>query len=213
MTQLTLKAKNDYLQKVASTRDFVKAIAEFVWNALDADATQVSVELIKNALGGLEKLVIRDNGSGISHKRAAHDFESLGDPNHREFLLIELKRPSLVVGRKELDQLEDYVTTLLSQPDFINTPTTWNFYLVSTEYDGIVKERITQDGRPVGLATEKSNYKVWVKSWSEIIRDCDSRLKFVQDNLRIEVSAEEIQDRIASLKSSVLKSASSKEDL
>jgi hypothetical protein len=47
-----------------------------------------------------------------------------GDPNHREFLLIELKRPSLKVGRKELDQLEDYVTTILAQPDFINTSTT-----------------------------------------------------------------------------------------
>ena len=46
------------------------------------------------------------------------------DPNHREFLLIELKRPSLTVGRKELDQLEDYVTTILTQPDFINTATT-----------------------------------------------------------------------------------------
>jgi hypothetical protein len=129
-----------------------------------------------------------------------------GDPNHREFLLIELKRPSLVIGRKELDQLEDYVTAVLSQPDFVNTSTTWNFYLVSSEYDGVVKERITQDDRPLGLLIDKQNYKVWVKSWSEIIRDCESRLKFVQDNLRIEVSAEEIQDRIAKLKNSVLKS-------
>jgi hypothetical protein len=33
---LTLKAKHDHLQKVASTRDHVKVISEFVWNALDA---------------------------------------------------------------------------------------------------------------------------------------------------------------------------------
>jgi hypothetical protein len=71
------------------------------------------------------------------------------DPNHREFLLIELKRPSLTVGRKELDQLEDYVTTILTQPDFINTATTWNFYLVTSEYDDVVKQRITQDNRPL----------------------------------------------------------------
>jgi hypothetical protein len=52
---------------------------------------------------------------------------------------------------------------------------------------------------------DKPNYKVWVKSWAEIIRDCDSRLKFVQDTLRIEVSTEEIQRRIADLKSSVMR--------
>ncbi len=79
MTLLTLKAKNDYLQKVASTRDYVKAIAEFVWNALDADATETSVEFVKNSLDGLEAILIRDNGSGISGKRANHDFESLGE--------------------------------------------------------------------------------------------------------------------------------------
>jgi hypothetical protein len=128
-----------------------------------------------------------------------------GDPNHREFLLIELKRPSLKVGRKELDQLEDYVTTILAQPDFINTSTTWNFYLITSEYDDVVKQRITQDNRPVGLMIDKPNYKVLVKSWAEIIRDCDSRLKFVQDTLRIEVSTEEIQRRIADLKSSVMR--------
>src|ERR1700726_3397915 len=79
MTVLTLKAKNDYLQKVAGTRDFVRAISEFVWNALDADATEVSVDLVRNALGGLESFLIRDNGTGIPRARAEHDFESLGE--------------------------------------------------------------------------------------------------------------------------------------
>lgn len=79
MVVLTLQAKHDYLQKVASTRDPVKALAEFVWNALDADATNVSVDLVRNALGGIESFLIRDNGTGISRKRAEHDFESLGE--------------------------------------------------------------------------------------------------------------------------------------
>ena len=40
MTTFTLKAKNAHLQKVASTRDYIKGISEFVWNALDADAKE-----------------------------------------------------------------------------------------------------------------------------------------------------------------------------
>jgi hypothetical protein len=124
---------------------------------------------------------------------------------HREFFLVELKRPSLVVGRKELDQLEDYVNAILVQPDFINTSTFWNFYLVSSDYDDVVKERVTQKDRPVGLYLDKPNHKVWVKSWSELIRECEARLDFVQEKLQIEVSAEEIEDRIALLKASILK--------
>jgi hypothetical protein len=127
------------------------------------------------------------------------------DRHHREYLLVELKRPSLVVGRVELDQLEDYVNSMLAQPDFISTSTYWNFYLVSGEYDGVVKERVTQTGRPNGLFLEKPNHRVWVKSWAELIRDCESRLEFVQEKLQIQVSAEEIESRIAHLKASILK--------
>jgi hypothetical protein len=79
MVVLTLKAKHDHLQRVASTRDFVKALGEFVWNALDADATEAAVEFERNTLGGIESVIIRDNGTGISRKRAEHDFESLGE--------------------------------------------------------------------------------------------------------------------------------------
>jgi hypothetical protein len=114
--------------------------------------------------------------------------------------------PSLTIARKELDQLEDYVNSILAQPDFVSTSTSWNFYLVTSEYDDVVKERITQENRATGLFIDKPNHKVWVKSWVELLRDAEGRLKFVQDQLRIEVSAEEIEMRIAELKASVLKS-------
>ena len=71
------------------------------------------------------------------------------------------------------------------------------------EYDETIADRITQKGRPVGLFLEKDNSKVWVKTWSELIRDCESRLRFIQEKLRIEVSREEIEGRIAALKSSL----------
>ena len=129
---------------------------------------------------------------------------------HREFLLIELKRPSLKVGRKELDQLEDYVNAIVAQPDFISTSTFWNFYLVTSEYDEVVKQRITQQNWPVGLYIDKPNHKVWVKTWAELIRDCDSRLHFIQEKLAIEVSDEEISSRIEQLKASILKSGAEK---
>jgi Histidine kinase-, DNA gyrase B-, and HSP90-like ATPase len=127
------------------------------------------------------------------------------DRQHREFLLVELKRPSLVVGRAELDQLEDYVNAMLLQPDYINTSTFWNFYLVTSEYDDVVKERVTQKDRPIGLLLDKPNHKVWVKTWAELLRECEGRLEFVQEKLRIEVSGTEIEERIAQLKSAILK--------
>jgi hypothetical protein len=55
------------------------------------------------------------------------------------------------------------------------------------------------------LFLDKPNHKVWVKNWSEIIRECEARLKFIEKTLNIEVSAAELGERIEQLKSSILK--------
>ncbi|MCW5693832.1 MAG: ATP-binding protein [Pseudolabrys sp.] len=122
-----------------------------------------------------------------------------------EFVVIELKRPSLKIARKEIDQLEDYVSALKAQPDFAHTDTFWNFFLITGEYDDSIKDRVTQKDRPQGLFLETGNSKVWVKTWAQVLRDCESRLTFIQERLRVDVSDEDISSRISALRSSVLK--------
>jgi Histidine kinase-, DNA gyrase B-, and HSP90-like ATPase len=79
MTTFSLIAKQDYLEKAARTRDPIRAVSEFVWNSLDADASRVSVEFGLNVLGRIQEIIIRDNGAGISRVHAARDFGNLGD--------------------------------------------------------------------------------------------------------------------------------------
>ncbi len=107
MTTITLKAKQDLLQRVGTTRDPIKAIAEFVWNALDADATNVQVDLVRNALGGLEAIRIVDDGTGIARDRAEHDFESVGDSWKRKKRHTTLKSRALH-GKEGLGRLRFY---------------------------------------------------------------------------------------------------------
>ncbi|MCC5909413.1 MAG: ATP-binding protein [Clostridiaceae bacterium] len=49
-------------------KDYKDAIAEFIWNSFDADATTVEIETKANQIGGLEYLEIRDNGKGICYE-------------------------------------------------------------------------------------------------------------------------------------------------
>ena len=101
--------------------------------------------------------------------------------------------------------MEDYVTALRRQQDFAHGSTRWHFFLVTGEYDDLIKARITQPGRPVGQFLEFENGAVWVKTWSEVIHGCESRLQFIQEKLRIEVSEAEIDERISSLKASLMR--------
>lgn len=127
------------------------------------------------------------------------------DQNKREYLIIELKRPGLTIGRKELDQVEDYMNTIRRQPDFLHADTRWHFYLVTSEYDQAVEGRITQTGRSRGIAQVGDQYTLWVKSWGEVLRESEARHQFIQDKLKIEVSDTDIETRIRALTQAIIK--------
>lgn len=124
---------------------------------------------------------------------------------HREYLLIELKRPKIDVGRDEFDQIEDYANALINQPEFDDTSTSWNFFLMTTGVKEDQIHRITQEGRPPGLFLDLGRAKVWVKRWGEVLRLAEARLQFVQDVLKVEVTDKEIDQRVAAVKSSLLR--------
>ncbi|WP_300585089.1 ATP-binding protein [Marivita sp.] len=62
--EYNVEVKDDFIERQAKAQP-IQALSELVWNSLDADATEVSVELEHDALGGLSKIYVRDNGHGI----------------------------------------------------------------------------------------------------------------------------------------------------
>ena len=55
------------------------AIAELVWNALDADATEIDVSYQLNNFGAIEAVVISDNGTGMTPSDASYGFGNFGN--------------------------------------------------------------------------------------------------------------------------------------
>jgi hypothetical protein len=78
---------NDKILQVVAEEDFVEkltvaspaqALAELIWNGLDAEATRISVGVDNSALGLLEAIRVRDNGHGIPPEDAEGLFIHLG---------------------------------------------------------------------------------------------------------------------------------------
>lgn len=75
---IAVAVKSDFIVKQTKSRP-IPALAELIWNALDADATKVVVDLEKADLaGGLSRIIVTDNGSAFSRSEAAEYFGSLG---------------------------------------------------------------------------------------------------------------------------------------
>ena len=78
MHTLELKVEQDHIESLAKVRNPIIAIEELIWNGLDADAEKVIVELALNNMGGLSKIKVSDNGTGIKSEECEHAFGHLG---------------------------------------------------------------------------------------------------------------------------------------
>ncbi|WP_165799531.1 ATP-binding protein [Sphingomonas oleivorans] len=77
MQQIEVKVENDHIQRITTARPLV-AISELIWNAYDADATEVRVQLEEGQLTRLGTIRVTDNGTGISLDAVEESFQKLG---------------------------------------------------------------------------------------------------------------------------------------
>jgi hypothetical protein len=77
MTDYTVEIQPDFLERQAKAQP-IAAVAELIWNGLDADASAISVDFEGSDLGGLGRIIVTDNGDGIPHADAPMLFGNLG---------------------------------------------------------------------------------------------------------------------------------------
>ncbi len=74
---ITVEVREDHLETLARTKPMT-ALAELIWNALDAEATSVRVDFEQNEMGGASRIRISDNGHGLDYDEAFLVFRNLG---------------------------------------------------------------------------------------------------------------------------------------
>lgn len=75
--RIYVQAQADHIASLAKATP-VSALEELVWNALDADAREVKIDLVLNPLGAVEAVRVSDDGAGIDVLKADSTFGSLG---------------------------------------------------------------------------------------------------------------------------------------
>lgn len=78
MRRVHLEAAEDHVERLAREHDPVGAVKELIWNALDADAIKVTVAIERSATGAVDKVMITDDGEGITPEGCTTAFERIG---------------------------------------------------------------------------------------------------------------------------------------
>jgi len=112
--------------------------------------------------------------------------KAASSPNSRKHLVVELKRPSVKLGQRELGQITDYAIAVSKDPRFKNADVEWDYWLVGDEVDDAVHALTHQQGKPSGLYADGDNYRIWVRTWSQILEENRRRLHFYREHLDYE---------------------------
>jgi hypothetical protein len=123
-------------------------------------------------------------------------FRVIGDERSNERIIIELKRPSVIVGLDELTQITSYARAIIDNPQYRDVPCKWRFYLVTYEYSKDISRNIRQLGKPPGLADDQPEYEVWVKSWGEILDAAERKLSFFRRQLNYEAAEDRVTQHL-----------------
>lgn len=71
---LPLSVKNQSIESSGITNDYKEAICEYIWNGLEAHATEININFSHNIAYGIDNLSIKDNGDGINYEELEDTF-------------------------------------------------------------------------------------------------------------------------------------------
>lgn len=111
------------IQRVLKAYNEKQAIAEYIWNGFDANATIVRINYKTNALGGLEEFSIADNGYGIDFKNLKSKFDPFFESEKSSQITVP-KHTSKMHGRNGVGRLTFFTFA---------TSATWTTTYKSTE--------------------------------------------------------------------------------
>lgn len=101
----------------------------------------------------------------------------------KKHLVVELKRPSAVLGLSELNQITKYAVAVSKDQRFKTPDVLWDFWLLGDDMDEVVEELVNKENSAPGLYTERGAYRIWVRRWAEVLEENRQRLHFFRDRL------------------------------
>lgn len=157
---------------------------EFHLTASDESLTTVLAKHLSKLRPG-EKLdkVLRDDGrQAVIDLLLAREIPQ-NRKNQREFLVVELKRPSQKVDLDVKGQIESYALAVMRDERFDKNKTHWTFIAVSNDISEDAETTVSQSHLPRGFFLVKDNFKVGLMTWAEVLLQCKTRLELFREKL------------------------------
>jgi hypothetical protein len=185
----------DYKRVLLERKQLHKILEDQTWifgeqyHLTASDATLNSVlDIYKNIIGREsedDRTVLRPEGTeGIIDLMLSRSLVH-NEPDGVENLIVELKRPSVKIDSKAISQVTSYALAVANDERFKGNQTKWVFWALSNEIEEsalpLTRPKDAPEGRIFSL--QDPDITIWAKTWSQLMVQCRTRLKFFQEKL------------------------------
>lgn len=215
---------NHYLQ-ISETPDLQKIIESNTWLfgeqyqilGAEEDSFQKIAKNLRDQVKGIDNIEDSDIAEGAEVKGVqrqvdlfmARKIPYFNDSGQKIFkaVIIEIKRPSIALNKKHLQQLDDYIEILQRHKAFTSDKLKIELILVGRNIsrdDFAIKNRLEshKDKGEPGLVTSTLKFKQYVKNWYTIFDEFDLVNSYFLETLntkREELSESATQDLVSDL--------------
>ncbi|WP_243349366.1 ATP-binding protein [Parabacteroides sp. FAFU027] len=107
-----------------------------------------------------------------------------------ENIIVELKRPSVVIGKSQFDQIEEYIRLIIKEPRFSSELRCWKLYLIGKDVDEWIIDRYeSQKSKGQRFLVESvRNYEIYALKWDDLFKLFDIRHKHLINKLEFKES-------------------------
>lgn len=204
-TVLVLKTLVFELEKFTNERDHIQKIIEDNYWLFGEQYHLVSADknfetLLNNYLYFLE--INNSNYNKITSKDRLKRPDifiarksDIPDPKSDEYtieenIIVELKRPGVIIGKKQYDQIEEYIRIIIKEPRFSSETRKWKLILIGKEVDEWIRDKYeSQNGKGKKFLVEAiKNYEIYALKWDDLFRVFDIKHKHLINKLEFKNS-------------------------
>lgn len=130
-----------------------------------------------------EAPVLRDDGTqAVIDLMLAREVPAYAQ-TRREFLVVELKRPSQKIDLDVQAQIQSYALAVASDERFDSQNTHWTFIAISNEMSPEAARTVRQQGKPYGFFHQEDNLRIGLATWAEVLGASKARLEAFRSKL------------------------------
>lgn len=128
-------------------------------------------------------------------------------------LVVEIKSPTNVPKLKmdHYSQINTYMNVIRKQEGFNDPNTYWTFLLIGLAIDDVAEQQIKE---PLsGLCIDKDNYRLYMKTWAQVLNEADARHKYLKEKLESARDSLSALDNANAIVENVVNNSAAAEDV